>query len=185
MAIRESYLAPAPKTLSHPLLRLREFLNTLLRTLFIGLALMIFVAQPTRVEGVSMEPTLQTGQQLVIEKISYRFQNPTHGDIVVIKLDRSYNPYLVKRVIATEGDVVEIRNGRLYLNGQMQEEKNITSMTSRDYATTVVPPGHLFVLGDNRDASNDSRYFGMVPIESLVGRALASYWPPNTIGPIN
>lgn len=185
MAIRESYLAPTPSTLSLPALRLREALNMVLPALFIAMMLMLFVVQPTRVEGISMEPTLHTGAQLVIEKMSYRFQNPVHGDIVVIKLDRSYNPYLVKRVIATEGDTVEIRNGYVYLNGKMLEEKNITSITNGNFPATVVPQGQLFVLGDNREASNDSRNFGMLPIDNLVGRAVASYWPLDSIGPLN
>ncbi len=184
MAIRESFLAPQ-QTIPLPVLRLRELLNTVLPTLFIGLALMIFVVQPTRVEGISMEPTLHTGQQLVIEKISYYFDKPALGDIVVIKLERDYNPYLVKRVIATEGDEVKIQNGHLYVNGVMQKEERVTSINNEDYPKTIIPKGHLFVLGDNREASNDSRYFGTIPIENLVGRALASYWPLDTVGPIN
>ena len=184
MAIRESLLTPQ-QPIPLPVLRFREILNAILPTLFIGLALMVFVVQPTRVEGISMEPTLHTGQQLVIEKISYYFDKPTAGDVVVIKLERHYNPYLVKRVIATEGDQVSIQNGRLYVNGIMQEEANVTSINSEDYPETIIPQGHLFVLGDNRDASNDSRYFGAIPIENLVGRALASYWPLNTVGLVN
>ncbi len=184
MAIRESFLAPE-QTITLPAIRLREFLNTILPTLFIGLILMVFVIQPTRVEGISMEPTLHTGQQLVIEKISYYFDKPALGDIVVIKLEREYNPYLVKRVIATEGDEVKIEDGHLYVNGVAQEEAHVTSINSMDFPETIIPQGHLFVLGDNRDASNDSRYFGTVPTKNLIGRALASYWPLDTVGPIN
>lgn len=160
---------------------LRDFLETVVPALLIAIAMVVFVVQPTRVEGTSMEPSLHTGQRLVIEKVTYHFQNPAHGDVVVLKLDGRENTPLIKRVIGTAGDVVAIRNGRVYLNGAPVEEQYVSQVTLGDYPSTVVPEGYVFVLGDNRGASNDSRHFGMVAESNLVGRAIMSYWPADTI----
>jgi signal peptidase I len=161
---------------------LKDLLETVLPAIFIAIFMVMFVIQPTRVDGVSMEPTLHSAQRLVIEKVSYRFNEPAHGDVLVLKLTDRENLPIIKRVIGTAGDVVAIRNGVVYLNELPLDEPYISEMTPGDLPSTVVPEGYLFVLGDNRNESNDSRTFGVVPIESVVGRALLSYWPTNTIG---
>lgn len=183
--LRVSELSAPPATTSVPVVRswplplLREFLETVLPALLIAIATVVFVVQPTRVEGTSMEPTLHTGQRLVIEKVSYHLHPPVRGDIVVLKLEGRENTPLIKRVIGTSGDVVAIRNGHVYLNGQMVQESYLNQITVGELSSMVVPDGYLFVLGDNRGSSNDSRHFGMVPVDNVVGRAVASYWPPS------
>lgn len=162
---------------------LREVLETVVPALVIAMAMVAFVVQPTRVEGHSMEPTLHTGQRLVIEKVSYRFHPPTTGDIVVLRLDGREDVPIIKRVIGTPGDEVAIRAGRVYLNGVPLAEDYVEGRyTSDGWAPAVVPDGYLFVLGDNRGTSKDSRHFGLVPMENLVGRAIVSYWPSDDVG---
>jgi signal peptidase I len=161
---------------------LREVLETIIPAILIALVINLFLAQATRVYGQSMEPTLCNDQHLVIEKLSYRFHGPRRGDVAVIKLDGYSSELLIKRVIGQPGDRVEIRDGQVYVNGQLLDEPYITQFTRGDYGPTDVPPLHIFVLGDNRGFSNDSRSFGMVPIDHVVGRAWFSYWPLDRFG---
>ncbi len=170
------------KTLQQTLLG--EFVQTVLPALLIAAAMVIFVVQPTRVDGTSMEPTLHSGQRLVIEKVSYHFAAPGRGEVVVLKIPGREEAALIKRVVATAGDVIAIRNGRVYLNGAVLDEPYLSQFTPGDLPSTVVPDGYIFVLGDNRGASNDSRTFGMIPTDHLVGRAILSYWPPEEAGPV-
>lgn len=162
---------------------LREILETILPALLIALAVNIFVAQPTRVDGTSMEPTLHSEERLIIEKISYRLHAPARGDIVVFKLPGREHDPLIKRVVGVPGDVVAIRNGRVYIDGAPLDEPYLKNQLTPGYIeSTVVQEGDIFVLGDNRGASNDSRIFGMVAHQDLVGRAWISYWPVDMIG---
>lgn len=173
-----------PITSIWPVLRawLRDILETILPALVIVVLVNVFLAQATRVEGQSMQPSLQSDERLVIEKLSYHLHPPQRGDIIVLRLaDRSSNP-LIKRVIGLPGETVEIRDGRVYINGQMLEEPYVTQSASGSMPPRVISPGHVFVLGDNRDYSNDSRTFGEVPFENIVGRAWFRYWPLNEIG---
>jgi signal peptidase I len=160
---------------------LRELLETVLPALLIALAINQFVVQPTRVDGLSMAPTLQHGERILIEKASYHLMLPARGDIVVLTLPGQSDP-LIKRVVGVPGDVVAVRNGRVYLDGQPLTEAYLDQSTPGNLPAQIVPEGHVFVLGDNRGASNDSRIFGMVPTKDLLGRAWLSYWPAETLG---
>jgi signal peptidase I len=162
---------------------LREVLETVLPALVIAVLINVFVGQATRVEGQSMEPNLYTDQRLVVEKVSYRFHGPDRFDIVVLEMPSQGDELLIKRVIGLPGETVEIRDGHVYIDGQQLQEP-FTAETTRPgrYGTVTVPPLHVYVLGDNRDRSNDSRSFGPVPIESIVGRAWLSYWPLEKVG---
>jgi signal peptidase I len=162
---------------------LRDVLETFLPALLIALLINVFVGQATRVEGQSMEPSLHTNQRLVVEKVSYRFHGPQRFDIVVLRLPSQGDELLIKRVIGLPGETVEIRNGQVYINGQQLDEPFTAEETRPGrYAKVTVPPLHVYVLGDNRNRSNDSRSFGPVPIENIVGRAWLSYWPPRNLG---
>jgi len=162
---------------------LREVLETILPAILIALLINVFIGQATRVEGQSMEPNLHTDQRLVVEKLSYRFHGPQRFDVVVLKLPQQGEELLIKRVVGLPGETVEIRNGIVHINGQPLEEPflDVQTRPGRDNHL-VVPPLHVYVLGDNRDHSNDSRSFGPVPIENIVGRAWLSYWPVENIG---
>ncbi|MGQ9665852.1 MAG: signal peptidase I [Anaerolineae bacterium] len=156
---------------------LRELLETVLPAILIALFIHLFLAQATRVYGQSMEPNLHTEQRLVVEKLSYRFHGPRRGDIVVLRLPEHSSDLLIKRVISLHGEKVEIHDGTVYIDGRPLDEPYLTQKTPGSMPAVVVPPLHVFVLGDNRSASNDSRVFGPVPITNIVGKAWLSYWP--------
>ncbi len=161
----------------------REVLETVLPALLIALLINVFVGQATRVEGQSMEPNLHSDQRLVVEKVSYRFHGPKRFDIVVLKLPSQGEELLIKRVVGLPGETVEIKDGHVYINDTMLDEPFTEEITQPGRNGTVtVPPLHVYVLGDNRDRSNDSRSFGPVAIENIVGRAWLSYWPPQDAG---
>jgi signal peptidase I len=176
-----------PPGLGRRLLRLfRELLETVLPAILIALLINVFIGQATRVEGLSMEPNLHSDQRLVVEKVSYRFSGPQRFDIVVLKLPSQGDELLIKRVVGLPGETVEIRDGGVFINGEALDEPYISDETRpgrNDHIT--VPPLHVYVLGDNRNHSNDSRSFGPVPIENVVGRAWISYWPPEELGLIH
>ena len=162
---------------------LREVLETILPAILIALLINVFVGQATRVEGQSMEPSLHTDQRLVVEKLSYRFRGPQRFEIVVLKLPSQGDELLIKRVIGLPGETIEIHDGQVYVNGESLQESFVQGDTFPGRSESViVPPLHVYVLGDNRNHSNDSRSFGPVPIENIVGRAWISYWPLEQVG---
>jgi signal peptidase I len=168
----------------------REVLETIVPAVLIALLINLFLAQATRVYGQSMEPNLHTDQRLVVEKLSYNryfrqlfgLSGPERGDVVVIRLESQGDELLIKRVIGMPGDTVEIHDGQVYVNGQPLTEPYVSGATTGFYGPVIVPPLHILVLGDNRGFSNDSRSFGTVPLEDVVGRAWFSYWPLNQVG---
>jgi len=162
---------------------LREMLETILPAILIALLINVFIGQATRVEGQSMEPNLHTNQRLVVEKLSYRFHGPQRFDVVVLELPNQGEELLIKRVVGLPGETIEIRSGQVYIDGRPLAEPflDVQTRPGRN-SRVVVPPLHVYVLGDNRDHSNDSRSFGPVPIENIVGRAWLSYWPVENFG---
>lgn len=160
---------------------LRELAETLLPALIIVLFLNLFLIQSTRVQMQSMEPTLEPGQLLILEKVSYYFHPPQRGDIVVFRLRGDPNNHLIKRVIALPGETLEIMDGRVYIDGQLLKEPYEAQPTYPDMAPRVIPAGTLFVMGDNRALSNDSRSFGPVPLSDVIARAWVRYWPLDKI----
>ena len=164
---------------------LREVLETMVPAVILALLINLFLAQATRVFGQSMEPNLHTDQRLVVEKISYNhwwhLRGPQRGDVVVLRLGNEPE-LLIKRVVGLPGDRVEIRGGRVFINNVPLSESYLTRPTNGDYGPVDVPPLHLFVLGDNRSFSNDSRAFGPISLNNVVGRAWFSYWPPGQWG---
>jgi len=161
---------------------LREMVESVLPALVIVLVVNVFLAQATRVEGQSMEPNLHNNERLIVEKISYRFRSPSRGDIVVLRRPYRSSEPLIKRVVGMPGDTVEVKNGQVFINGEALNEPYLDQPTWGAIALTVVPEEHVFVLGDNRRASNDSRAFGFVSYNDIIGRAWVRYWPPQEIG---
>lgn len=161
---------------------LKEVLETIIPAIVIALLINLFLAQATRVYGQSMEPNLHTDQRLVVEKVSYNFHAPRRDDIVVLKVREDSEELLIKRVIGLPGETIRISNGVVYINGEPFNEPYLASPTRGDYGPIEVPPLHVFVLGDNRNASNDSRSFGPIPLDNIIGRAWLSYWPLEQIG---
>jgi len=161
---------------------LREVLETILPAILIAILINLFLAQPTRVHGQSMEPNLHSDQRLVVEKVSYRLHGPRRGDVVVFSVPQQSEELLIKRIIGLPGETVEIREGQVYINDTPLDEPYLDQETRGHFEPRVVPPLHVFVLGDNRSFSNDSRAFDAVPIKSILGRAWFSYWPPKDLG---
>ncbi len=161
---------------------MRELVASVLPALVIVLLVNVFVAQATRVDGQSMEPNLHDHQRLIIEKLSYHFCTPQRGDIVVLRTPQRQAVPLIKRVVGLPGESIEIHNGHVYINGVLLEEPYLTQTTWGTVPAQLVPEGYLFVLGDNRGSSNDSRMFGPVALENVIGRAWLRYWPLSEAG---
>jgi signal peptidase I len=159
-----------------------ELGETVLPAIVIAVLINLFLAQATRVYGSSMEPSLHTDQRLVVEKLTYRLHDPRRGDVVVLRVPERGPELLIKRVIALPGETIEIRDGNVYIDGTALPEPYLSQQTYGQFGPLQVPAGEVFVLGDNRGASNDSRIFGPVPESRIVGRAWVSYWPPHDLG---
>ncbi len=162
----------------------REVLETVLPAFLIVMVINLFFAQATRVEGQSMEPNLHDNQRLIIEKVSYYLHPPHRGDIVVLKSPNRHSPPLIKRVVGLPGEEVRIADGRVFIDGKALDEPYLDQETYQGIGPEIVPENSVFVLGDNRGFSNDSRAFGFVPFSDIVGRAWFRYWPPTAIGPV-
>ncbi|MBN1401869.1 MAG: signal peptidase I [Anaerolineae bacterium] len=162
---------------------LRELGATVVPAIVIVLSINLLLAQPRVVHGQSMEPSLHESQRVIVDLLAYRLRTPRYGEIVVLDVpERESGPPLIKRVIGLPGDVVEIKGGSVYVNGHKLVEPYLDQITTGALGSTLVPEEHVFVLGDNRRSSNDSRYFGTVPFESILGRAWMTYWPPAEVG---
>ncbi len=167
----------------------REIGETILLTLIIFLLIQT-VIRNFRVVGTSMVDNLHDGQYLIIDKLSYNpfvtnvlgMGGPKRGDVIVFEPPHRPGEDYVKRIIGLPGETVEIKNGRVYINGVPLNEPFNPRPTSYTMPPRVVPEGMVFVLGDNRNNSNDSHNWGPLPIENIVGRAWISYWPPDQWG---
>lgn len=156
----------------------QEWVRSILLAVVLAIIIRLFFFQVTVVEGSSMYPTLENHERLIVNKAVFYFRPPQKGDIIVFNY--SAHRDFIKRVVALEGDVVEIKNGRLYVNNELMEEPYIKNQTMMDFGPVVIPPGHAFVLGDNRNNSMDSRdpAVGFISLERIKGKALFVFWPP-------
>ncbi len=184
---------------------IREIIETIILSLllFVGIQ---FAVQTYQVEGASMRPTLSQGQYLLVNKLVYRhlsvgseaesavkdgaftqngriypFHPPQHGEVVIFNFPNDPSRDFVKRVIGLPGDTVEIRDGHTFVNGDQLDESYASLDDYDEMDAFKVPTDSFFVMGDNRPHSNDSRDWGTVPLENIVGRAWVRYWPPHQI----
>lgn len=164
-----------------------EFLHDLSVAVLFCFFLITFVAQAFRVQGTSMEPLLADGERIVVNKFVYRFRPIERGDVVVFWYPRDPSVSFIKRVVALPGDSVEMRDGRLLVNGVATPERYLPpGYRDRDsFPVTEIANGYYFVLGDHRRSSNDSRSWGEVPERYIYGRAVFRFWPLRRIGPIH
>jgi signal peptidase I len=161
----------------------RELVDTVFPAIAIALIIYLFLARTYGVQGQSMEPNLHDHQRLIVDLVSYRLRIPHRGEIVVFDVPEPISDIpLIKRVVGIPGDTVEVKGGAVYVNGRRLDEPYLAEQTLGQMALRTVPEGHAFVLGDNRNYANDSRAFGMVPLEDIVGRAWIRYWPPADVG---
>ena len=159
-----------------------DIASTVLLALLITLVVNSFVARAWVIDGPSMQPNLYYGERVMIEKVTYSlFHGPRRGDVVVVDVPDSPEP-LIKRVVALPGETIEIRGGQVYIDGEPIEEPWVEYTATQDFPPTTVPPLHIFIIGDNRPNSRDSRSFGPVHVDQVEGRALFIYWPPEHVG---
>jgi len=155
----------------------RDTIETIVIALLLALLIRGLFLESFVVQYNSMEPTLHDGQRLLVNKFVYRVRPPRRGDIIVFQYPRDPERDFIKRVAAVGGDTVEIAEGRVFVNGRRLEEPYVEFVDTGSHALTKVPPGMLFVLGDNRANSEDSRSFGFVPRDNVKGRAFLVFWP--------
>jgi signal peptidase I len=165
-----------------------EWLKALGIAVILALLIRTFLFAPVLVSGSSMMPTLEDGERLIVSKLIYYIQSPKHGDIIVFHATEEKD--YIKRVIATEGQTVEYRNDQLYIDGKPVDEPYLQQykkeakaagydVLTEDFREEKIPPGHIFVMGDNRRNSTDSRMIGPVPVNKVVGRSEFVIWPLN------
>lgn len=157
--------------------QLRELLEVVVISVGIAAFLITFVVQAFYIPSKSMEPTLEPGDRILVNKFIYRFQEPQRGEVIVFKFPLDPRRDFIKRVIGLENEKVEIKEGILYIDDQQIEQPYLKETFPGSYGPYQVPPNHLFVLGDNRTNSEDSRFWGALPRENVVGKAMVIYWP--------
>ena len=136
-----------------------------------------FTIQSCQVDGPSMRPTFEHGQRLLVVKAAYWCGEPQRGDVVIFRSWGNPDENLIKRVIGLPGETVEVKTGLVYIDGTPLDEPYIAALAAEDYESTVIPHGYYFVMGDNRNASSDSRTRGPLPEENIIGKAWLTYWP--------
>jgi signal peptidase I, bacterial type len=157
-----------------------RFVLDIIETLVLAVILFLginAISARVRVDGFSMRPTLEDGEFVLVSKMSYRFGEVDRGDIIVFHFPMNPEEELIKRVIGLPGDHINVQSGIVSVNGQVINEPYIASTPSYSGEWDVLD-GQLFVLGDNRNNSNDSKDWGLLPFEKVVGKAVVIYWPP-------
>ncbi len=157
----------------------RSWVLSIAGALIVAMLIRTFIVELYVVDGPSMQPTLQDGERLVVNKFIYYWREPLKGEVVVFRYPRDHNRNFIKRVIAVGGDTIEIKDGHVYVNDALVNEDYIAEKTRTEYPKQTVPEGTLFVCGDNRRNSLDSRFpdVGFVPLELLKGKAALIFWP--------
>lgn len=165
--------------------------GTIVLIVVLSWGLRTFVFQAYEIPSGSMEETIMTGDMVFSEKVSYYFGEPARGDIVTFADPEIPSRTLIKRVIATEGQTVDLRDGSVYVDGVKLDEPYTDGLPSYPLTTAygvsvsypfTVPAGEVWVMGDNRTNSQDSRYFGSIPADTITGKAVLKYWPISSFG---
>ena len=175
---------PQPEPARSSFFDLRSWARDLIVSLFIAAVFIVFLYQPVKVEGTSMMPILQDQERIFINKFVYKFTGISRGDVVVFWYPLDPSKSYVKRVIGLPGDTVQVRFGKVYVNGRLLSEDYLIPeyMDHQSYAATQVEPNRFYVMGDHRNSSNDSRSWGTVPRDHIYGKAVLVYWPMDHFG---
>jgi len=170
----------------------KEDFKTYTSGLVVALIIRFFIVEPRYIPSLSMYPTFEVGDQLAVEKVTKKYKPYERKQVVVftppetfreIVGERRGREALIKRIVAVEGDEVEVKKGgKLYINGQKQNEPFTNEDAQYEFGPVQVPPGSVLVLGDNRNHSLDGHIWGFLPTENVIGRAVFIYWPPGRIG---
>ena len=161
-----------------------RFVRDLTLALAVPLVAVLFLVQPFQVEGRSMQPRLEDGERILVDKLSPRFRAIGRGDILVFRSPADSGRYLIKRAVGLPGETVRISGGRLIVDGREIEEDYLAHLPpeGESYGPVRLGPASYFVLGDHRTDSEDSRTWGAVDRSLIIGRAILSYWPPSKVG---
>ena len=161
----------------------KDWVISIVAAVVMALLIRTFIVELYIVDGPSMRPTLQHEERLVVNKFIYKLRNPEKGEILIFKYPRDTSRDFIKRVIAVSGDTIEIKEGRVYVNDQMLKEDYILEKTRTEYPKVTIPEGTVFVMGDNRNNSDDSRFadVGFVPLDLIKGKAVVVFWPLDNI----
>jgi len=167
----------------------REYAESIIIAIILALIIRTFFMQAFKIPSGSMRPTLIEGDRILVNKLIYRFSEPQRGSIVVFKYPLDRKKDFIKRLIASGGEEVQIKDGDIYVNGKLINNPDIKNIyyfnggkLSDENVSLVVPRDFCFVLGDNSANSRDSRYWGFVPEKDIIGRAFVVYWPLRRIG---
>ncbi|OIO14541.1 signal peptidase I [Candidatus Gottesmanbacteria bacterium CG1_02_37_22] len=168
-----------------------DFLETIVVALSIFVVIYLFFVQPHEVKGSSMEPNFHNNEFILTDKISYRFQDPKRGDVIIFRSPNNPDVDYIKRIIALPGEKVKAKNGYIYVDETKLSEKYLNDLTFlfptsklQNDIDIIVPQDEYFVLGDNRPHSSDSREFGPISRSSIIGKAFIRYWPLPLLGVI-
>jgi signal peptidase I len=156
--------------------------NLALQLAVLAALIAAFFVRLPQVTGLSMEPHIRSGEYVVINTFAYRIGAPRRGDIVAFRHEGDARAVFIKRVIGVPGDRIRIDRGLVYVDGAKLDEPYVRHTDGRTFGEVVVPKSAVYVLGDNRAESEDSRFFGPVSDDLLIGRAIAGIWPPRTLG---
>jgi signal peptidase I len=167
-----------------------EIVKTLVSAGILAFGIRTFVAEARYIPSSSMEPTLEINDRLIIEKVSYRLHPPKRGDVVVFSptetlKKQDFKDAFIKRVIGLPGDTVEVKQGKVFVNGKALTEDYIEAPPDYQFTPVKVPEDQYWVLGDNRNNSYDSHYWGFVPRQNLIGKAMVRFWPLNRLGSLD
>jgi signal peptidase I len=159
-----------------------ELLKFALVALVIVVPVRFFVAQPFIVSGASMDPTFKTGQYLIVDELSYRFGAPARGQVIIFRYPKDPTQYFIKRIVGLPGETVQIQNGDVYIKETSGktiklDESYVTNKGNGADMSVTLPAGEYFVMGDNRPESSDSRSWGLLPRENIIGHAFVRLLP--------
>jgi len=163
---------------------IKETVFIVIAAFLISLVIRFFVIEAFIIQQHSMDPTLFEGERVLVSKLVYRFSPVEYGDIIILKSPMRSADY-VKRVIATEGETIEIKDGDLFIDGKQVDEPYVKSVDVSNYGPVKIPYDKVFVAGDNRPNSLDSRIFGPISEDDIIGKVFFIYWPMDKIGFVN
>lgn len=160
-----------------------EIVESVAIAVILAFVIRIFLFQPFYIPSGSMEPTLMIGDRILVNKFIYHFQEPKRGDVIVFKYPLEPERDYIKRVIGLPGETLEIRDSQLYINGEPVPEDYLPeNLRFMDFGPVTIPENAYFMMGDNRNNSQDSRFWGTLPREYIQGKAVVIYWPLTRIG---
>ena len=158
---------------------IKDWVISIVIAVVLAMIIRNFIVEPYLVDGPSMRPTLENQQRLIVNRFIYHLRAPEKGEILIFKYPKDQSRDFIKRVIAVPGDTIEIKDGNVFVNEELQTENYILSKCRGDYPKVTIPEGHIFVMGDNRNNSEDSRFpdVGFVPFDLIKGKAMVVFWP--------